>query len=270
MQRARREVSTWPRSRLGFSNRWFWHSRWDARRPSLPSTHVTSAVQAKTRDADWTWYERAVAYEQGGDPERAAEAFRHAEDSAGESHFWERSVAIYGRARALDGAGRCEEAAAVYKQYADMVRAVDPASAAMATAISGKCYTPSRPNPILIASSSALVAGDNRYAMDVSEGGDCTGEGSTAAWVAYDRAVALSALGFTNEAVVTFRSAEQSFADQGDDRGRLLSLYGRARAFNDAYMCAEAQDVYREYASLVQDRDPADAARVRGYGADCR
>ncbi len=111
--------------------------------------------------------------------------------------------------------------------------------------------------------------------------------GASGAWLDYDRAAALTALGQTDEAVRTYARAEQRFHEyataergsdelwrrsraQGFDMGQAASVWGRARALSLAGRCLEARAAYTEYAQIVRHKDPAAAAMAPPYSAACR
>lgn len=88
----------------------------------------------------WLDYNRAVAFSNLHRTDEAIAAYRAAEREFGEDQRRERSIAIYGRARALDDAARCPEAKKAYDEYASLVRATDPKGAAMAGRYARACY----------------------------------------------------------------------------------------------------------------------------------
>ena len=88
-------------------------------------------------------------------------------------------------------------------------------------------------------------------------------------WARYDRASALSRLGVTDEAVQTFRTAEQQFSPS-DRWARSVAIYGRAHALAEAQRCAEAEAAFTEYAAYVAKDDPQSAEMARRYAATCR
>lgn len=104
------------------------------------------AVAAADRAAEagptspWVDYYRAVALADLKRTGDAVSAFEGAERRFPDN-AWARSIAIYGRARALDDGHRCADAVAAYKEYADAVRGTDPWSADMALRIGAQCGT---------------------------------------------------------------------------------------------------------------------------------
>jgi tetratricopeptide (TPR) repeat protein len=90
--------------------------------------------------AAWLDYDRAAAFTGLARTDEAVETFRRAELRFGEENdLLGTSVAIWGRARALDEAGRCDEARRAYAQYEALERMRDPRAAEMAAAYSGAC-----------------------------------------------------------------------------------------------------------------------------------
>jgi tetratricopeptide (TPR) repeat protein len=87
----------------------------------------------------WAHYDRAAALTQLGQTDQAVAAFRGAEQRFSPDDRWARSVAIYGRAHALDRARRCPEAKAAFEEYASFVERDDPRSAAMARQYAQQC-----------------------------------------------------------------------------------------------------------------------------------
>jgi hypothetical protein len=101
---------------------------------------VAAADQAASAGATSPWldYYRAVALADMRHTEEAVAAFRTAEQRLG-NDFRARSIAIYGRARALDDASRCTDASRAYEEYGNAVRASDPAAAEVARKVSAHC-----------------------------------------------------------------------------------------------------------------------------------
>ncbi len=88
----------------------------------------------------WLDYDRAAALAGVGRTDEAVEAFKRAGlrfkkagDAAGLSD------ALWGRAHALDEAGRCTDARRVYQEFEAFARLTDPRAAEMAAAYSGTC-----------------------------------------------------------------------------------------------------------------------------------
>lgn len=189
-------------------------------------------------DSAWAQYDRAVALHHLMRTNDAIAAYRVAQSLFPRDDAHGRSIAIYGVARALDDAGRCTEAAAVYGEFAGFVEGSDPAAARMARTYAREC----REAPVNAATPEA--------------------------WVDYNRGVTLSELGRTDDAVRAFESAEASFsADRGargaadnSKWGKSIAVYGRARALDNAGRCAEASKAYREYATLAAGRAQAEVA----------
>jgi tetratricopeptide (TPR) repeat protein len=215
----------------------------------------------------WAHYDRAVALQHLMRTNDAIAAYRLAHSLFPGSDLRGRSVALYGVARALDDSGRCTDAATAYGQFATFVERSDPAAATMARGYARECGQAHLRGGDATASemSSAVVDGDYARALrraDVA-GTLTSDEEPSSPWVDYNRGVALSELGRTDEAVRAFASAESAFgASKGtNDRWRTsIAVYGRARALDNAGRCAEAAKAYREYAALAPGRDQAAVA----------
>jgi tetratricopeptide (TPR) repeat protein len=191
-------------------------------------------------------------------------AYRQAESLFAGQDRWGKSISIYGRARALNDIGRCDEAKAAYKEYAGYVGSFDPPAANLALIYANDCRVPEAPIGDLAMTelTQAIVLG--RYEAALSQADRVTGPAKESGWVDYNRAVALANLGRTNEAVTSYRLAENRFVPW-DWFGRSIAIYGRARALDMANRCKEAKVAYTEYANLVRPRrtEDADAALVR-------
>ncbi len=92
------------------------------------------------------------------------------------------------------------------------------------------------------------------------------------AWLDYDRAAALAALGRTEAAVRGYLQAEIHFLQLGDGGGVADSRWGRATTLADAGRCDEARIAYSEFEKLVRPTDPAaaDAAAQRVWACQPR
>jgi hypothetical protein len=101
---------------------------------------VAAADQAASSGTTSPWldYYRAVALADMGHTDEAVAAYRTAEQRLATDR-WARSIAIYGRARALDDASRCAEASQAYEEYSDAVRPVDPRAADVALKVAAGC-----------------------------------------------------------------------------------------------------------------------------------
>jgi tetratricopeptide (TPR) repeat protein len=71
--------------------------------------------------------------------EEALAAFARAERAFGEQDRWGRSLAIWGRARVLANAGRCNEARAAVEEYTRVVGGSDPHAVRLATSYTSEC-----------------------------------------------------------------------------------------------------------------------------------
>jgi Flp pilus assembly protein TadD len=99
---------------------------------------------------------------------------------------------------------------------------------------------------------------------------DSPSKAPTGAWLDYDRGSAFTGLGRTDEAVETFRRAELRFAQTGNDAGRSASMFGRARALDEAGRCSEARSAYQEFQNFVRLSDPLAAEMAASYAGMCR
>ncbi|MGO8996240.1 MAG: tetratricopeptide repeat protein [Polyangiaceae bacterium] len=88
----------------------------------------------------WLDYDRAVAFAALRRTDDAVASFRSAEREFGD--LQERSIAVYGRARALNDALRCTEARQAYDEYAALVGATNPRDAEMAQTYARDCRGP--------------------------------------------------------------------------------------------------------------------------------
>jgi hypothetical protein len=182
-----------------------------------------------------------------------------------------RKLAIYGRARALDLAGRCEDARTTYAEYAAFVQARDPASAAMALKYAHACAAalPAVPDQTLVAE--ALMAGDARRALDTATREE-QGVRDPQQRAAFDmsRGAALTALGRVDEALSAFDAALPEFGAGTDGREeRARALYGKARALVAGARCKEAQRAFYAYAAFVRPFASADAKLAEKYALQC-
>ena len=192
-------------------------------------------------DSAWAHYDRAVALHHLMRTNDAIAAYRLAQSLFPRDDIKGRSIAIYGVARALEDAGRCTGASDAYAEFAAFIESSAPAAARMARSYAKEC---GQPHP---------------------RAGDAT---ASLAWLDYNRGVALSDAGRTDEAVRAFEAAAGGFAaDEGVPRagntsgwGKSIAVYGVARALDNAGRCSEAIKAYQEYATLAPDRARAGIA----------
>ena len=229
---------------------------------------------AFTPDSAWAHYDRAVALQHLMRTNDAIAAYRLAQSLFPRTDTRGRSIAIYGVARALEDAGRCEGAAAAYGEFAAFVERSDPEAASMARSNARECGQAHLRGGDATASemSNDVVDGQYERALrraDVAAAvAGTTDDGPRSPWVDYNRGVALSALGRTDDAVRAFESAEVGFsaddgalgAHQSKGWGKSIAIYGRARALDNAGRCIEASRAYREYATLAPGRAQAEVA----------
>ncbi len=141
-------------------------------------------------------------------------------------------------------------------------------------------------DPRATEASRALGAGDYLRVLALTEE---PWNAPAGAWLDYYRGSALVGLGRTDEAVETFERAELRFeaaseADErstvlgaqarelhlsGDAHGRLVTTWGRARAFSLAGRCPEARAAFEHYAALARPSDPDGAEMAARYAAAC-
>lgn len=89
----------------------------------------------------WVDYDLGAALTGLGQTDAAVEAYKRAEQKFGDDpgNLHGRSVALWGRARALEIAQRCVEAKTAYDAYAVLVGATDPSSARLAVLRGRQC-----------------------------------------------------------------------------------------------------------------------------------
>ncbi len=217
----------------------------------------------------WRYYRAGERLVESGKTQDAAVEFRKAEEAFGDKYLVERSMAIYGRARALDLAGRCNEAQDTYHAYADFVGAREPASAKAALAVAATCRQVPADDAALTTVAVALRDGDYARALSLVERIEPSSRLGDA-WRAYDRGEALAGLHRIDEALGSFETAEQRFADAGEgERGRPLVAWSKGRALVAAGRCDEAQRAFDGYARLVRERDPQGAAMAMDVARSC-
>lgn len=102
------------------------------------------AIQAGPQDP-WPYYNKGMALARLGQTDAAVSALSAAEQRFSTADPWGRSVAIYGRANTLAGAGRCAEARQAFEQYARFVEERAPDSAALARRYAADCRAPATP-----------------------------------------------------------------------------------------------------------------------------
>ena len=102
---------------------------------------ANQAIRADPRDP-WPYYNKGMALAQLGETDGALAALFAAEQHFAPTDRWGRSVAIYGRAQALNMAGRCAEAVQAYAEYAAFVGKDDPQGAAIARRYAVDCRAP--------------------------------------------------------------------------------------------------------------------------------
>jgi tetratricopeptide (TPR) repeat protein len=102
------------------------------------------AIQMSPQDP-WPHYNKGMALARLGQTDAAISALSAAEARFSTVDPWGRSVAIYGRANTLAGAGRCAEARQAFEQYAAFVEQRAPDSAVLARRYATECRAPATP-----------------------------------------------------------------------------------------------------------------------------
>lgn len=233
----------------------------------VQTTRLTSA----SPETPWDYYDRAVTLHHRGQTDAAVDAYREAEAHFSEADRWGKSISIYGRARALDDAGRCGEARATYADFASFVRDTAPEAAQMAVRYGKECQEPKTSSSKHAADVAvAVVARDYTRALELADAG-VTGRREADPWLYYNRAVALVETGRFDDAVTAFTIAEREFGGADENPwGRAISIYGRARALDAGLRCTEAKRAYEEFASLVRKDDPSSAATALDVARRCK
>lgn len=220
----------------------------------------------------WAHYDRAVALHNLRRTDAAVAAYRDAEVRFGNAGPWGKSIAIYGRARALDDVGRCAEARAAYAEYAAFVRSSDPGGADMADAYAKECREAQTAIGDTSTSNVTSLIIDRDYAGALKAADEAARSTERSPWLEYNRAIALSNLGRTDEAVKAFRKVEQQLTEteaSNSPWGRSIAIYGRARALADANRCSEAKRAYEEFAGFVRPTNPKDADMALAIAKNC-
>jgi tetratricopeptide (TPR) repeat protein len=223
-----------------------------------------NAAAAHAPRSGWPLYERGAALAAMGRTDEAVESYRGAE---GRFRDWSnKSLAIYGRARALDDAGRCSDARAAYQEYAQLVREHDATRADAAVEVAAQCAP--RASQSSLNAEVAQAASAQQWDRVIALSGGATAAEAKDPWLHYQRGIAFAGLRKTDEAVAAFDVAAASFP-KDDVRGQSTAIYGKARALVDGGRCASAARAYEEYARLVNDTDPEAAKMARQYAEAC-
>ena len=112
--------------------------------PQESLTLAQQAIQVSPQDP-WPYYNKGMALARLGQTDAAVSALGTAEQHFSTADPWGRSVAIYGRAHTLAGAGRCAAASQAFEQYARFVEQRAPNSAALARRYATECRAPGTP-----------------------------------------------------------------------------------------------------------------------------
>jgi hypothetical protein len=114
---------------------------------------------------------------------------------------------------------------------------------------------------------SAEIAGDPQQALALAK--RATQADPRDPWAHYVRASALSRIGQVDEALRSYRAAEERFATS-DVWARSVAIYGAAHALSEAGRCDEARAEFQRYSVYVRERDPKAAEMATRYGANCK
>src|SRR5258708_10354040 len=133
-------------------------------------------------------------------------------------------------------------------------------------ALAGSPGTSAEPSPSTIVASeviaghyvAAILAADNALAREPGN-----------PWLHYNRATALGHLLRTAEAVAAFDRADALFNSEQNVWGRSISMYGKARAFDEANRCADASRAYQDYAAFERTYDAASAEQAQKLARAC-
>jgi tetratricopeptide (TPR) repeat protein len=100
---------------------------------------IQKYLPTATKATPWVEYNFGAALTALGRTDDAIAAFSRAELAFGDRDRWGRSLAVWGRARALALAGRCPEAKTVWDEYTKVVGSSDPAAVRMADNFAARC-----------------------------------------------------------------------------------------------------------------------------------
>jgi hypothetical protein len=103
------------------------------------------AIRADAKDP-WPYYDKGMALARVGETNGALAALLAAEQHFSPTDRWGRSVAVFGRAHTLAGAGRCDEARQAFQEYMSLVRG-DPDAVGLAQRYSRDCRPPAPTKP---------------------------------------------------------------------------------------------------------------------------
>jgi tetratricopeptide (TPR) repeat protein len=111
--------------------------------PTYALTLADRAIRADPKDP-WPYYDKGMALSQLGEMDAAVAAFFAAEQHFAPYDRQGRGVAVFGRAHALAGVGRCDEARQAFQEYMSLVRG-NPDAVAQAQRYSRDCRSPVPP-----------------------------------------------------------------------------------------------------------------------------
>lgn len=111
------------------------------------------------------------------------------------------------------------------------------------------------------------LAGDHEKATSLAD--EAIKADARDPWAYYDRGDALGSLRKTDEAVASFRDAEQRFS-ASDIWGKSIAIWGQANALRQIGKCQEAAPIYERYAAFVEKVDSEAAAMARQFAKACK
>lgn len=237
--------------------------------PAVALSMADLALEGAPNDP-WALYERGTALAKLGRTDEAVLAFSRAAALYGDALPHGKELAMYGRARTLDMAGRCTEARASYESYAGFVRPFDPTSAEMAITYGRECRELTPAVPDLMDVDDALMSADYTRALSLATDREHVARTQgDRAWIDEARGMALTGLQRGVEAADAFERAAVGYESTDNRLGRARALYGEALALRAAAQCEKATRAYERYATFVRSFAPEDADMAERYARDC-
>jgi len=111
------------------------------------------------------------------------------------------------------------------------------------------------------------LAGDHAKAISLAD--EAIKADAKDPWGYYDRGDALGSLRQVDQAVASFREAEQRFSAD-DIWGQSIAIWGQANALRQVGKCQDAAPIYERYAALVEKVDSEAAAMARQFAKACK
>jgi predicted Zn-dependent protease len=133
-------------------------------------------------------------------------------------------------------------------------------------ALAGSPGTSAQPSPSTTVTTE-IIAGHYVAAVFAADNGLAREPGNP--WLHYNRATALGHLLRTDEAIAAFDRADALFNSEANVWGRSISMYGKARAFDEANRCADASRAYENYAAFARTFDAASAEQAQKLASAC-